>query len=278
MLFKKTILHKVHFTGIGVHSGKKINLWIQPSESGKIVFQRTDQGNATVVLDAEKIQSMHNTSLIQEKFKVRTIEHLMAALYVLGINSVLIKINGEEVPILDGSALPFFEEIKKAGNQKLSQKSKTLYIKKSFRIKKNGALMDIQPHDTLKITYIINYNHPCIGKQELTLDIDPATFETDVAPARTFGYLKDAEMLRKQNLALGSSLDNTLVLDPEKIINPPLRFKDEFVRHKILDLIGDLSLLNQNIKGYFRAEKGGHDLHLKTVRFLLKNKNNWKIK
>jgi len=272
MLFKKTISKKVHLKGIGVHSGKHASLWICPSDSGKITFKRIDK-NSLLSLDLQKIQSMHSTSLIYEDTKVRTIEHLMAVLFILGINSALIELDGEEVPIFDGSAVPFLEVIQKSGTKNLSMKNKIIRIKQPFQIKENEASIYGEPHDNFKITYIIEYQHPLIGRQELSLDINRDTFQKEIAPARTFGFLKDAEFLHKNKLALGSSLKNTIVLDDTGVINPPLRFKDEFVRHKILDLIGDLSLMDGKLLGHFKAQKAGHQLHLKMVHFLLENKD-----
>ncbi len=245
---------------------------ISPSDSGKIQFQRTDKGNAFLDLDVKNIQSLYSSSLVSKDLRVRTIEHLMAALFVLEINSALIKTDGEEVPIFDGSAKTFFEKILQAGSKTLELKNKSISIKKPFQIKEKDSNLSVSPNPSLKITYVIDYDHPCIGRQELSLDINQNTFKKEIAPARTFGFLKDAEMLRKKKLALGSSLKNTIVLDEKKVINGPLRFKDEFVRHKILDLIGDLSLLNGKLCGHFRAEKAGHRLHIKTVRFLLENR------
>jgi len=278
MPYKKTIKNQFHLSGIGVHSGKKVNLWIQPSRAGKITFQRTDKQGTLLDLDVQKIQSMHNSSLVHQGFRVRTLEHLMAVLFVSGINSTLIKLDEEEIPIFDGSALAFLEAVEKAGVEKLPIKKRSLSIKKSFKIGENSASMSGEPCSHLKITYIIQYPHPCIGTQELSLDINQDTFKKEIAPARTFGFLKDAEILRKKKLALGSSLDNTIVLDDQGIVNPPLRFKDEFVRHKILDLLGDLSLLDGELSGHFRAKKAGHHLHLRAVRYLLENKDTLEIK
>jgi len=225
-----------------------------------------------VGLDIEKIQAMHSSSLICGDMKIRTIEHLMAVLFVFGINSVLIKLDEEELPFFDGSALAFCDALERAGARTLSMEKKSISIKKPFLIKEDNASIHGTPGDGFKITYIIEYDHPCIGRQELSLKINRDTFRKEIAPARTFGFLKDAEKLREKKLALGSSLDNTIVLDDEKIVNGPLRFQDEFVRHKILDFIGDLSLLDGRLSGYFKAEKAGHSLHLKAVRFLTENK------
>lgn len=269
---KKTIRKQVHLSGTGVHSGKNVNLWICPSESGKILFQREDRGDASVGLDIEKIQAMHSSSIISGDIKIRTIEHLMAVLFVYGINSVLMKSDEEEMPFFDGSAMAFCEVVEKAGTRTLDMKKKSISIIKPFQLKEGKASIHGTPGDDFKITYIIEYDHPFIGRQELSLEINRDTFRKEIAPARTFGFLKDAERLRKKKLALGSSFDNTIVLDDEKVVNGPLRFRDEFVRHKILDFIGDLSLLDGRLSGHFKAERAGHGLHLKTVRFLAENK------
>jgi len=225
-----------------------------------------------VELDIGKIQSMHSSSLISGDMKIRTIEHLMAVLFVYGINSVLIKLDEEEMPIFDGSAVAFCDAVEKAGAETLNMKKRSISIIKPFQIKEEKASVCGTPGNDFKITYIIKYDHPFIGRQELSLKINRDTFREEIAPARTFGFLKDAAMLRKKKLALGSSFDNTIVLDGEKIVNGPLRFHDEFVRHKILDFIGDLSLLDGRLSGHFKAERAGHSLHLKAVRFLTENK------
>jgi len=278
MKFMRTIKKQIHLSGIGVHSGKHTNLWIQPSHLGKIIFKRVDKDNFQLPLNPQKIRSQHNSSLVYGNIKVKTIEHLMAVLYMYRITSVMIKLDGEEIPIFDGSALTLLEAVEKAGSKALQTKKKSISIKKPFQIQDNGAVIYGEPFHGFKITYIIEYQHPLIGRQDLSLKINSKTFKKEIAPARTFGFLKDAETLRKNKLALGSSLDNTIVMDDQKILNGPLRFEDEFVRHKILDLIGDLSLLGGKLSGHFSAEKAGHRLHLKTVLFLLDNQGYLNIK
>ena len=200
---------------------------------------------------------------------------MMAVLFVFNIDSVIIELDGEEVPIMDGSALPFVEKIQRIGIQTVPCKRKIIKIVKPFSVKENSAVITSRPDREFKISYQIDYGHPAIKTQKLSLIINQKTFAQDIAPARTFGFLKDLPAFGQQNLAQGGSLENALVLDDTGVINGPLRFSDEFVRHKILDLIGDLALLKYHLIGYFEAVKAGHRLHLKTTCFLLENPNYW---
>jgi UDP-3-O-[3-hydroxymyristoyl] N-acetylglucosamine deacetylase len=195
----------------------------------------------------------------------------MATLFALGVDSVNVILNGDEVPVLDGSALPFAEAIQKCGIQPLNSEKRYMRILKSFTVEENDSLVSVEPDDLFRISYTIDYDHPAIGIQSLELTVNKDRFVTEIAPARTFGFLKDVAALREQGLSLGGSLKNALVLDENEVINGPLRYEDEFVRHKILDFIGDLSLLGYPLKGCFRAHKAGHSAHLKAVRFLLDN-------
>jgi UDP-3-O-[3-hydroxymyristoyl] N-acetylglucosamine deacetylase len=192
----------------------------------------------------------------------------------LQIFSLEIVWEGEEVPILDGSARPFVEQLRRA-RKSLVRENKVLRITTPLEIKENNAWVKAEPADNWEINYEIDFNHPLIGRQKLMLEINEETFIKEIAPARTFGFLWDVESLRKKGMAYGSSLENTVVLDEKEIVNPPLRFPDEFVRHKILDFIGDLALLGGRLKGRFSAYRAGHQLHQQLVRFVRENKNYW---
>lgn len=275
MIEKSTIQKEIHLSGIGVHSGTNVDLILKPSSSGQILFRRTDLDNLEFSLDSKKIETLSSTSLAGEDYKIQTIEHLMAVLYAFGIDSAVIELNGNEIPIMDGSASPFVQAILKAGVKLLSEKKKVIKILKPFIIKEKEASVSFYPDSDFKITYCIEYDHPVIQKQELSLSINLKNFVTEIAPARTFGFLKDVPALRAQGLALGGSLENAIVLDEKDVISGPLRYPDEFVRHKILDLIGDLCLLGSPILGHFKALKAGHALHLKAINFILDSPEFW---
>lgn len=187
---------------------------------------------------------------------------------MLGIDSVDVIVDGPEIPVIDGSAAPFIRSLQKAGTKKLNQPKIIYDIIQPFSLKHEGGVIDGFPDSQIRLTYEIEFDHPAIGRQQLSIHGKVQNWISEIASARTFGFLKDVEKLKKQKLALGGSLENTLVLDDEKVINGPLRFKDEFVRHKLLDLTGDLYLLNGFLNGHIQAKKAGHTLHLKAVRYL----------
>lgn len=272
---KSTLKREVHFQGIGIHTGKKVDLRLKPSTSGEVVFRRANLDNVEVSLNPRKIEARNSTCLVGQGFKVQTIEHLLAVLHMFGIDSLVIETNEEEIPIMDGSASPFVKAISKAGVRPLPRKKKFIKILKAFVVREKDAFFSVHPDPEFRISYSIEYDHPLIRRQELSLALNLKSFATEVAPARTFGFLKDAPSLRSQGLAMGGSLENTVVLDDKGIISGPLRYPDEFVRHKILDLVGDLALLGSPLVGHFKAEKAGHRLHLKAVRFLLDNPQFW---
>jgi len=275
MIEKITIQKEIHLSGVGIHSGTNVDLILKPSSSGQILFRRTDLDNLEFSLDSKKIETLSSTSLAGEDYKIQTIEHLMAVLYAFGIDSAVIELNGNEIPIMDGSASPFVQAILKAGIKLLPEKKKVIKILKPFIIKEKEASVSFYPDSDFKITYCIEYDHPVIQKQELSLSINLKNFVTEIAPARTFGFLKDVPALRAQGLALGGSLENAIVLDEKDVISGPLRYPDEFVRHKILDLIGDLCLLGSPILGHFKVLKAGHALHLKAINFILDSPEFW---
>ena len=272
---KCTLARPVEISGIGVHSGSQVRLRLWPSDAGQIIFRRTDLGNLDIPLDWRKIEARNSSCLVFPEGKIQTLEHLLAVLYMLGIDSLRIDIDGSEIPILDGSALPFVKYIREAGTKVLAPGRKSIIIKKKAIIREEEAYVAFWPEPEFKITYSIQFDHPAIDSQELCLVVDEESFIKEIAPARTFGFLKDVPELRAQGLALGGSLENAVVLDEKRVINGPLRFADEFVRHKIVDFIGDLSLIGHPLCGHFQAHKAGHSLHLKAVKFLMNNPELW---
>lgn len=270
-----TIQKEVQISGVGIHSGKNVTLRMRPYSEGKIVFRRTDLDNLELTLDWRKIEARNNTSLVSEECRIQTLEHFLAVLYILGIDSLLVDMDGEEIPIMDGSATPLFAALLEAGLKALPQKKKSIKILKSFSLEEEAASVSFLPDSEFRISYGIEFDHPLIKRQQASYAIDSDTFQNEIVPARTFGFLKDVPALRAQGLALGGSLENALVLDEKGIINGPLRFPDEFVRHKILDFIGDLSLTGHPLLGHFKAFKAGHSLHLRAVHALLNNPDFW---
>jgi UDP-3-O-[3-hydroxymyristoyl] N-acetylglucosamine deacetylase len=275
MALKTTIQKEVSLSGVGIHSGARINLILKPSSAGEIILQRKDLGNSEIRIDSQRIKAKRSSFLDTKKGKIQTLEHLLAVLYIFGIDSLVVELDGDEIPIMDGSALAFVQAIGEAGQNFLPQEKKTIRILKAYTIQENEASLSFYPDPDFKISYSIEFDHPAIKRQELSLPINLKNFIKEIAPARTFGFLKEVPHLLKEGLALGGSLENTIVLDEEKVINGPLHYPDEFVRHKILDLIGDLSLLGSPVLGHFKAHKAGHVLHLKAVRFILNSPEFW---
>ncbi|MBN2207200.1 MAG: UDP-3-O-[3-hydroxymyristoyl] N-acetylglucosamine deacetylase [Candidatus Aminicenantes bacterium] len=263
-----TLAREAVLEGVGVHSGKPSRLRLIPSAAGRIVFRRADLGRESV-LDPRKTEAKNASCFRDGDFEILTLEHLLAALYALGVGSLDVELNAAEVPIMDGSAAPFVRAVERAGLRPLGVIWVPIDIREEGRVEDGDASVVFEPNAGLKVSYEIEYAHPAVGRQAVSLEIDAATFAAEVAPARTYGFISDLERFRSLGLALGSSLENTIGLDDEKVVNPPLRFPDEFVRHKVLDLVGDLALLGRPVRGHFRARRAGHVLHQKVVRSLL---------
>lgn len=272
---KSTIQKEILLSGKGIHSGKHVDLRLKPSSAGEIIFRRTDLKDLEFHLDPKKIEAKNCSSLVTERGKIKTLEHLLAVLYIFGIDSLIVEINGDEIPIMDGSASPFAQAILEVGLQSLPEKKKSIKILKPFILQEKDASISFYPDSYFRITYSIEYDHPLIQKQESSFLMNLENFLAEIAPARTFGFLKDVPYLRAQGLALGGAFENAVVLDENNVLNGPLRFPDEFVRHKILDLIGDLSVVGSPLIGHFKAHKAGHCLHLEAVHFILDNPEYW---
>jgi UDP-3-O-[3-hydroxymyristoyl] N-acetylglucosamine deacetylase len=275
---QKTLAQPVELEGLGVHSGRPVRLRLLPSRAGEIVFRRTDLDGAELPLRLDNVESRYSTTLVGERFKVQTVEHLLAVLFAYGVDSLVITLDADEVPIMDGSALPFVRALERAGIAELPVLGPVLRVERTVLSEEKDAWVRLDPAPDgagLLLEYTIVYSHPIIGTQRWILSLTPAVFAEEVAPARTFGFLKDVEFYHKQGLALGASYDNTVVLDDAAVINPPLRFPDEFVRHKLLDLTGDLALLGRPLAAKVTAYKAGHRLHLESLRFLLAHPEYW---
>ena len=278
---QRTLMNEVGCTGIGLHTGEKvkINLRPAPANSG-IKFVRTDlKGRPEVEVRFDNVfDTTLATTIGTNGCKVSTIEHLMAAFFGLGIDNAVVELDGPEVPIMDGSAAPFVFLIKSGDVREQKSPKQFIVIKKPFKVDDGNRSVCIYPSKELKITYMIDFQHPLLRNQEYELTFSGRDFVREISTARTFGFMKDVETLKKNGFARGGSLDNAVVIDDFRIINEDgLRFDDEFVRHKILDFIGDISIVGSPIIGHFVIKKSGHFLNQHMLRKLMESKKHWKV-
>ncbi len=280
MRLQNTIKKEVYVQGKGLHTGKEIKMSLRPApvDTG-IVFIRTDKGNIRIKANVSSVSdTAFATTLKSNGVRVGTVEHLLASFSGLCIDNVYVELDGPEVPILDGSALPFITLIREAGLEKQEQAVPCIRILKPIVVMEGPCQIAITPYDGTRITYRVFYTHPAFGEQKMGIDITTMKFVSELAPARTFGFLRDVEMMKSKGLVKGGSLDNAIVLDDSEVINGgKLRFEDEFVRHKILDAIGDLSLIGAPIFGHIIANKSGHTLHIKLLQKILLCSDSWEI-
>ena len=265
--------------GVGLHSGKEVTLSLKPSSANTgIVFQRVDADNLQIPATVEYLSHInHATCLARNGVQIGTVEHLLAALRALEIDNVIVELDGPEVPIMDGSSAPFIYLIHEAGIRLLSSPQQIIKITQPITVTEEGRSITAYPSNGLRLSYTINFDHPLLRHQEYSVDIEETSFKNEIAPGRTFGFLKDVEIMRQKGLAVGGSLDNAVVLGETGVLNNPLRFPDEFVRHKILDLLGDLVLLGKPLHAHVVATRAGHEIHTKLVQSILKSKNSWEI-
>jgi UDP-3-O-[3-hydroxymyristoyl] N-acetylglucosamine deacetylase len=274
---QKTLKEEAGCVGVGLHSGRRAKLVLKPAPADHgIVFRRTDAGGIEIPATAEYLSHInHATCLAKGGVRIETIEHLLAALHALGVDNVEIELDGPEVPIMDGSAAPFIYLIHEAGIRSLAASRSAIGLSRPVSVGGDGRFVAAYPSDRLRLTYTINFDHPLLKHQEHTVEVDESSFVDEIAPARTFGFLKDVELMRQAGLALGGSLDNAVVLGETGVLNNPLRFPDEFVRHKILDLLGDLVLLGKPLKAHVVALRAGHALHTELVKAILDSPERW---
>jgi UDP-3-O-[3-hydroxymyristoyl] N-acetylglucosamine deacetylase len=279
--YQYTIKQAVSFGGIGLHSGKPVNLTIRPAEvNSGIRFTRSDiEEGATIPASMNLVIDTRLATTIAEKdTSVSTTEHLLAALSGLGIDNVTIELDASEIPIMDGSAGPFVRLFKKVERQRQNGLKKLLKITKEIVVRDGDKEVRLLPYDGLKITYEIDFDHALIRRQSYTIEMSPKKFAEEIATARTFGFIKDVEKLKENGLALGGSLENAIVVDKDGVLNRGgLRFSDEFVRHKILDLLGDLTLLGYPLLGHVFASKSGHGQHLQLMREIAARPDCWEF-
>jgi UDP-3-O-[3-hydroxymyristoyl] N-acetylglucosamine deacetylase len=276
---QRTVRRQISCVGIGLHSGNKVNLTLKPASADfGIRFRRIDLGDYEVPATVHNLAGIQlATGLARNEVSVETVEHLLAALVSVGIDNIAIELNSPEVPIMDGSAAPFIYLIQEAGVKRLQAPRKYLKIIRPIAISRGDKRIALYPSDHFKVTYSISYDHPLLRHQSRTVRVTEETFIEEVAPARTFTFLKDVEMLRQNGLALGGSLENAIVLGETGVLNNALRFEDEFVRHKILDAIGDLALVGHPVIGHIVAHRGGHALHTKLAAKLLEERDAWQL-
>ncbi|AOM02115.1 UDP-3-O-acyl-N-acetylglucosamine deacetylase [Cobetia marina] len=283
MIRQKTLQNTIRATGVGLHSGDKVYLTLRPAPVNTgIVFVRTDlEPHAHIRADATGVRDTTMcTAVSNGQDKVMTVEHLMSAFAGLGIDNCFVELSAQEVPIMDGSAGPFVFLIQSAGIQEQSALKKFIRIKREIEVRDGDKVATFLPHNGFKVSFTIDFDHPVFEqqKQTTTVDFSTTSFVKEVSRARTFGFMRDLEFLRSQNLALGGSLDNAIVVDDYRILNDEgLRYDDEFVKHKVLDAIGDLYQLGHSLIGEFRGYKSGHGLNNLLCRALLENADSYEI-
>lgn len=277
---QRTIADAVDIEGVGLHSGAPARLRILPAEpDAGISFVRRDLGGITIPAAHRYLQdSSYATTLGCDSAAVATVEHLLSALHGVGIDNAIIEVDGSEIPILDGSALPFVEAIHAAGRRRQRARRRYLGLQKPISIRRGDRTILALPSNELRITYAIDFPHSAIGYQVWSARLDRSSFAAAIAPARTFCLLRDVEAMQKAGLALGGSLDNAVVVGDDGVLNESLRFPDEFVRHKVLDLIGDLALLGMPLRAHVIAFKGGHGTHAELVGALLASRGAWTLR
>jgi len=282
-LKQRTLKNAIKATGIGVHTGDKVFLTLLPAPVNTgVVFRRVDcQPVVEIPAKSEYVgDTSFCTTLVKDGVRVSTVEHLLSALAGLGIDNVVIEVSAPEVPIMDGSSGPFVFLIQSAGIQEQEASKQFVKILKTIEVRDEDKIARIEPYDGFKVNFAIDFDHPVIrnGGQMLSVEFTSMNYIKQVSRARTFGFLSDFEWLRTNNLASGASLDNAIVLDEYRVVNEDgLRYDDEFVRHKVLDAIGDLFLLGHGVLGAFYGFKSGHTLNNKLLKTLLADASAWEI-
>jgi UDP-3-O-[3-hydroxymyristoyl] N-acetylglucosamine deacetylase len=280
-LRQQTIAEKISCTGIGLHSGMPVQLSLFPARANNgIIFVRTDLDPVVEIpVRPRSVSSTrYATTLGRGEATVRTVEHLLAALYGLEIDNLRVEVNGPELPILDGSAASYVFLLRSAGIFRQREATTVLRVHRPIVVHDGARRISIEPARGLRISYAVEFDHPSIGRQEYQMDADPLHFEREISAARTFGFLNELNGLWKSGFARGGSLENAVVLDDDGVMNEGgLRWPDEFVRHKVLDLFGDLATLGIRIQGHVRVERGGHSIHQKLVREILGCNDRWRI-
>ena len=283
MIKQRTLKNVIRATGVGLHTGKKVLLTLRPASANTgIIFRRVDLDPAVEIPAKPKYvgDTSLSTTLVKDNIRISTVEHLLSALAGFGIDNVFVDLTADEVPIMDGSAGPFVFLIQSAGIVEQNAAKKFLRIREKVRVDKDEKWAMFEPFDGFKVGFSIEFDHPVFNQNNCHAEIDFSTtsFVKEVSRARTFGFMRDVELLRQRNLVLGGSLDNAVVVDDYRILNEDgLRYADECVKHKILDAIGDLYLLGHSLIGAFKGHKSGHALNNTLIRELLLNEDAWEL-
>ena len=272
---QRTLRRQISCAGIGLHSGNKVTLTLKPaSPDTGIIFRRTDLGIEIPAI-VQNVSAVHYATVLgKDGATVETVEHLLAALVSVAIDNAIVELTHNEVPIMDGSAAPFLFLVQEAGVKRLAAPRRYLKVLRPVQLSNADKRIAIYPSDHFKVSYTISFDHPVLRHQSRTERITEQSFAESIAPARTFGFLKEVEVLRQNGLALGGSLENAIVIGDTGVLNA-LRFEDEFVRHKILDVVGDLALVGHPIIGHVVAHRGGHALHTALAAQLLNERDAW---
>jgi UDP-3-O-[3-hydroxymyristoyl] N-acetylglucosamine deacetylase len=283
MIKQRTLKNVIRATGLGLHTGEKVYLTLRPAapDTG-IVFRRVDLDEPVEIpARAEHVGDTRLcTSMLKDKVRISTVEHLLSALAGLGIDNAYVDLSAPEVPIMDGSAGPFVFLVQSAGIEEQNAPKRFIRIKRSVVVEEDDKWVRFDPFDGFKVSVTIDFDHPVFQRhlQTASLDFSTTSFVKEVSRARTFGLLRDVEQLRERNLALGGSLDNAIVVDDYRILNEDgLRYEDEFVKHKVLDAIGDLYLLGYSLIGAFSGYKSGHGLNNRLLRGLMADEDAWEL-
>ncbi|MEO8718938.1 MAG: UDP-3-O-acyl-N-acetylglucosamine deacetylase [Burkholderiales bacterium] len=283
MLKQRTLKTLIRAKGVGLHTGQKIEMTLRPAQPDTgIVFRRVDLDSPLdIPARADLVgETRLSSCLVHQDVKIYTVEHLMSALAGLGVDNAYIDLDGPEVPIMDGSAAPFVLLLQQAGLEQQAAPKRFLRVTRAVEVQDGDKWARLEPYEGLRLSFSIDFNHPVIDKtrQSVSVDFAETSYLKEIARARTFGFMHDVERLRENGLALGGGLDNALVLDEYRLLNADgLRFADEFIRHKVLDAIGDLYLLGRPLLGAFSAHKSGHALHNKLLRALLAQTSAWEM-
>ncbi|MGD2132678.1 MAG: UDP-3-O-acyl-N-acetylglucosamine deacetylase, partial [Maricaulaceae bacterium] len=283
MDFQTTLSGAVVFSGVGLHSGERVRATVRPAAMNTgIVFRRTDlpEGENEIELRPDAVADTQLGTTISNRFgaSVATVEHLLAALVGVGVNNAVVDVDGPEIPAMDGSARPFVKVLARAGLDRLAAPRQVIRVLKTIEVSVEGKRARFEPADNLEIDATITFDDPAIGRQRALFEHDPARFADEIAPARTFAFLHDVEALHEAGLARGGSLENCVVLNADGVMNEDgLRYADEFARHKVLDILGDLALAGRMIFGRYVAERPGHALNNLALRELMADPDAWRL-
>ncbi len=275
---EQTVAEPLELAGVGLHSGAPVTMRLLPAPAGSgIVFRRTDLDNFEIPAIGRNVAKVsYATSLMRQGVLISTTEHLLSALIGMGVDNVIVELDNLELPILDGSALPYVEAIQRAGIREQRRKREALRVLHSVEVREGEKFIGVYPGAGYKIDYTIDFPSP-IGQQKTCIDLAAETYGSEIAPARTFGYKGDEKKLRDMGLIRGASPQNAIILNERGPENGPLRFADEYVRHKVLDLIGDLALAGRRLEGHVVAVRAGHAMHTAFVARLLKDRSAWEL-